>query len=456
MKINYLGSFISLALLLTTITRVHADTLKAPEAFSFKNSKAVFMDIKEIKTTIVYDIDKSQTTAKSKIYFMIKSFGYPIFDLKPSIINSQLDSKEISIVEALAPKSITKYRVINKELEPGSYQLEIENRIDSNIKYNSNRVSSAFWMSDLEDQMYIEQYLPTNIEFDQYKQIIDVEIKSKKKIKTHEVYTNGVLTNKAQNSFNITFPEYFTSSSFYFHLTKKDNFKKINFTYTSISGKAVPITIYAKYSFGLKKAKKTTLKTLLELENKFGYWAHPSFIAYIAGSGGMEFSGATITSQRALAHEITHSYFARGVMPIDGNSGWIDEAIASWRDKGYKSLVQPNFKTTNMASQSQYKRSTDKRAYKQGANFMAYLNSELQGNGGLTPLLNRIYNKYLHRNLNTQIFIKELNSFTGRNFQDDFDKYIYGLEQSRIQEDNRDLENPFHPKLTKKYLLDLL
>ena len=74
-----------------------------------------------------------------------------------------------------------------------------------------------------------------------------------------------------------------------------------------------------------------------ELEQTYGPYPHEALLIYCTGniSGGMEYAGATMTSLEALGHEITHSWFARGVMPANGNAGWIDEAIARWRDRGY-------------------------------------------------------------------------------------------------------------------------
>jgi hypothetical protein len=74
-----------------------------------------------------------------------------------------------------------------------------------------------------------------------------------------------------------------------------------------------------------------------ELEQTFGAYPHETLLVYCTGasSGGMEYAGAAMTSQAALGHEITHSWFARGVMPANGSAGWIDEAIARWRDLGY-------------------------------------------------------------------------------------------------------------------------
>src|SRR5690606_12751374 len=148
--------------------------------------------------------------------------------------------------------------------------------------------------------------------------------------------------------------------------------RRKDFTYTSVDGREIPITVYSPWKSRTKRCKKETIRVMQELEADYGPWGHPSFVAYgtLPGTGGMEHAGATATSFGALDHEMLHSYFAKGVVPANGNSGWIDEAIASWRDKGYQRLPKPGFSGSNLGAHSPYKRNTDDRAYALGAKFM--------------------------------------------------------------------------------------
>src|SRR5690606_15920392 len=132
------------------------------------------------------------------------------------------------------------------------------------------------------------------------------------------------------------------ASSLFFHLVDEGKYPETKYSYTSINGNIIPITLYTRSSSQLKSYKEESLRVLKELEDTYGPWPHPSLIIYGAGLGGMEYCGATMSSLSALGHELTHSYFARGVMPQNGNAGWIDEAIASWRDKGYQRNEKPS------------------------------------------------------------------------------------------------------------------
>jgi hypothetical protein len=437
-------------------SNVYANLLKAPESFKTQYGNSIFVDFKTVETNIDYQVNTKNTVATTTIKFVTDKAGLPLFDLIPKANSATLNGVTVEIKEVKSPNDITSYKMVNKEIQPGTHYLEIKNNLSENINYGSNGVRAAFWMSDLNDRKYIERYIPTNLEFDQYQLTLSINIAGTKKVMPHEVFTNGKLTTQNKNQFMIHFPKYFTASSFYFHVMPLDSFKKVRFDFKSVNGKNIPVVIYARSSWGLNKSKKITLDTLKELEQKLGPWSHPSFTAYIAGQGGMEHSGATMSSNWALGHEITHSYFARGVMPIDGNSGWMDEAIASWRDDGYKSTKAPNFNSTSMSSHSEYTRSTDRKAYTQGANFMAFLNYELKGFGGLIIFLKHMYTKYTHKNINTHIFKKELEIFTGRDFTVEFNQYIFGLSNVNDSHKSSTKENPHHPQLTKQELYNLL
>ena len=389
--------------------------------------------------------------AYTKIVFNQKTLGTPIFDLIKNPTSVLIDGEETTSKLISSPDRTTDYRTITKAISKGTHTLEIRNEIEENIQFKDGGVQSAFWMSDLSDRNYLEQYLPTNIEFDHYK--MDMHLSFSGGSTPQKIYTNGAVTKVNANEYKISYPAYFTASSMFFHTVTEGRLKETSYTFTSISGKKVPVTIYSRSSWNLNSAKRNSESILKELESKFGAWPHPSLVIYIAGQGGMEHCGATITSMSALGHEITHSYFARGVMPIDGNSGWMDEAIASWRDDGYKATSKPNFNSTSMAAHSQYQRTTDRKAYTQGANFMAYLNHSLSNVGGLEKFLKGLHTKYTHTSINTEKFRSEIESFSGLNFGKDFDQYIYGQEK---MDKSVYIENPNHPKLSKKDLLNLL
>jgi len=429
---------------------------KAPSDFKDSSKQFRFVDFSQVQYEIVYDLENKTAIAKTIINFDQKKSGHPIFDLIPEVQSIELDGASVNALSLKSPSNETNYRSIDKSIQAGAHTLSITNKIDKNIDFDGNELSSAFWMSDLNDRQYIEQYIPSNIEYDQFAVSMNLEIIGT--AKEHTVYTNGEVTSTSKNQFAISYPDYFTASSLYFHVAPKGKFEEVSFKFKSKSNKNIPVRIYKKKSFwstSLKTLKENTLSILNELESKFGNWPHPSLTIYNAGMGGMEYSGATITSTSALGHELTHSYFARGVMPVDGNSGWMDEAIASWRDDGYQSVSSPNFSKTSMAAHSEYRRYTDRNAYTKGANFMAYLNNKLESQGGLTSFLNELHTNFTHTSITTHDFIKEINGFSGLSFNSDFDRYIFAKSNMNKTKEEP-VANPYHPVLTQKQLLELL
>jgi hypothetical protein len=247
---------------------------------------------------------------------------------------------------------------------------------------------------------------------------------------------------------------------------QENQFSIRNFSYQKSNKQKLPIELYAKKVNErlLDNAQNVILKVLKELENDFGTFPHPKLVVYITGArgGGMEYAGATTTSARSLVirHEIFHSYFARSYMPVNGDSGWVDEALASWNDKNQFELTSPGFNSSNMGNISQYKRSTDRRAYSQGRNFMAYLNYKLKPKGGLKPFIKKIYQNRLFKVTSTIQFQKLLEQYSGMNLSPEFNRYIYGKMHQYFQREQvikkYHVRNPFHEQLSEYKLNQLL
>ncbi|MDC1175610.1 hypothetical protein OAT67_09440 [Bacteriovoracaceae bacterium] len=287
----------------------------APPNISIGRTKAIFIDIKTIKSTIVYDLGKNKAVAKSEIEFSQGLSGYPIFDLLPTPIKVTING-EVTQTQTTSMDGVSTVRYIKKSLSSGLHKMTIENEISKNISWNSNYLKNAFWMSDLSDRRYIEQYLPTNLEFDQYKKTLSIKIIGTDR--EHNLVTNGDVKSLGLNEWLVDYPEVYTASSFFYHLTLKGQIPTVYSTYRSIDNREIPITVYT--SQGTSKFMNKTKEVLAELERDYGPWPHSQVIVYGAGMGGMEHCGATITSFSALGHELIHSYFARGVMPAHGNA----------------------------------------------------------------------------------------------------------------------------------------
>lgn len=445
-------------LLLSTFlaTNVWANLHLAPPDFETQHGRAIFVDFKTAEYNVTYDVRRKKTSVKSVISFNATSTGKPVFDLIPDVASARLDGREVEILTSTSPDGSV-LRQVNEVVGPGDHTLEIENSFKKNVRYKifSRKVSSAFWIRDLKYRMFLEQYVPSNFEFDQYQMIMNVTFAGTTKAQ-QDIYTNGKVTQTSPNSYQIIFPDYYTVSCPYFHTTPRGKYKRMDFTYPSIDGREIPVTVYTQWWSHPRKFKAETERVMKELEADYGPWGHDSFTAYetLPWTGGMEHAGATQTSFGALDHEMLHSYFAKGVMPANGNSGWIDEAIASWRDRGYPRNPTMTFGGSNIGNQSPYKRNTDDRSYKLGSAFMAHMDYRLQNMGGLKAFLKGYFAAYKHTVITTEHFKNNLEFFSGMDLTHEFQTYIWG--QNTPDAELHAEENPMHKAVSDRDLESLL
>jgi hypothetical protein len=287
-------------------------------------------------------------------------------------------------------------------------------------------------MSDLgsSGREFWEQYGPSNYEFDQFAMTVFMEVKNSQT--THDVFSNGAITEVQNNSWKIEFPDYFTTSSFFLHISERGRFKIENGSYDG-QLKRIPIVAYATKADLAQRAVANAIRTMSELEATYGPYAHDKLVLYMTETGGgMEHIGAAVTSLWALEHEITHSWFARGVMPANGNAGWIDEAIASWRDDGYqRATAIPNRSPVNLGGFSAYRRHTTQDAYTLGKKLIGefdWMFRDVRGpnSSGMRYILSQFYQQFARRTISVEMFKSFIENMTGRNTDDIFNRYVYG------------------------------
>jgi hypothetical protein len=411
------------------------DVTHRPKSFAYKTGNAVFVDFDEATYNITYDIDQKKAEVIAKIKVNVVEEGFPIFDLIQAPLSVKIDGEEVKADEVTTPSKETKLRVINKSLKIGTYDLDVKVSLSNLIEYTETGVKSAFWVTDLEDRFYLERYIPVNLEYDRVKMIFNVSFNGLK-TKQH-VFANGKVSWPTEQKAQIEFPDYFTVNSLYFHTTPVGEVELLKTSFKSVNGQEIPVAIYQGIKDAdmerLKGLKTIALKVFNELEKDYGAFPHPTITIYNAslahmGLGGMEYAGATVTDKSALPHELFHSYFARGVVPANGNAGWIDEALASWRDDGYRRLATLSG-STSMASHAPYTRKTDTAAYSFGSRFMSFLDNKFAAKGGLKPFMNKLLEKKLFEPIFTEDFIKEMELFYGEKVQDVFNQYVYARPQ---------------------------
>ncbi len=430
---------------------------QAPPAFKTKDGKVIFVDFIKAVYELTYDKANKQAWASTNITFMANDTGYPVFDSVSKPTEVIVNGKAVEHTLTPVPGNVSFVRYPKVEVTPGIHTMTIRTPIEKGTKYGWKGVSSGFFIKDLKDRMFLERFLPTNYEYDQYQMTFRVQVIGTNK--AHNIFANGVTKELDNNFIEVSYPSFYTASSVYFHLVPKRKFWRLHFKFPSISGRQIPVTIYSSFRFRNWRMKRKTVKVMRELERDYGAWPHPELLIYGTKiRGGMEYVGATATSYISLGHELQHSYFAKGVLPADGNSGWMDEGIASWRDKGHQTHKSPNYFSVNLAKHNVYTRKTDKRSYEKGRSFFAYIHYQLKQAGlpGLKDFLRGYFNKRKFTTVTTNDFKSDLEEYSGLDFTEDFNQYIYGGHPDKNQSLSNgrspavEPENPHHVEYTQE------
>ncbi len=454
-------SFFLLALLsITAQAHIESDATHRFPSFNYKGAKAVFVDFTEADYDITYDVAGKKANVHAIIQFNVVEEGYPVFDLIPDPTMVKIDGIAAVADDVSTPSNETTVRVLNKKLPVGSYELEINVPLTTLVEYKDSGVKNAFWVTDLEDRFYLERYIPTNLEYDRYKMTFNVEFKGLGT--TQQVFANGKMTWINPNKMTIEYPDYFTVNSLYFHTTPVGNLDIITFTFPSVNGKQIPVTVYTAKSLNsvqvLASFKTKTISVMAELEADYGTFLHDSVTIYNAslshmGLGGMEYAGATVTDIGSVSHELFHSYFARGVAPANGNAGWIDESLASWRDNRYNRVTSLSGSSA-MAAHETYTRKTDTAAYSFGARFMAFLDGRFASKGGLKPFMNKLLEDRVFAPMFSEEFRSDMEKFYGEDLKDVFNTYIY---KGKMPNKSIEVEShPIHKKMSLKDMYSIL
>lgn len=406
-----------------------AQVSHAPPSFNLNGKRAVFVDFKDAVYNLVYDSIEKSAKSTAVIHFDSVEEGMPVFDLVENPSAVLLDGKQVSEKLISSPDGETKFRIAEATIQPGKHTLIIKSNINREIDFSADSVASAFWYSDFQERSFLEAYLPSNLEYDQYKMTFNIDFKT---FKNQKIYSNGRINKINESKFTIEFPATYTSSSVYFHTDKSGKNIELPFEFHSINNRVIPVMLYSlNPNSDLKATKEKITEILTGLEKKFGPFVHPTLTILDSGKRemGMEYCGALTFDPWTLQHELTHSYFARGgLMPADGNAGWIDEAITYWNDKDSPAIKDIGDMKTNLAGHSDYRRFTDHKSPSEGARFMSYLHYKFQNKGGLVPFLNHLVKTESWKPMTTIEFKDKISKFYSEDLTELFSKHLYSTE----------------------------
>lgn len=404
------------------------------------------MDMQAQSLTMTLDAAAGSATGTALINFSQKETSRPVFLLDATVKSLKLNGETVSAAKVQDPDKQNNFVVVDREIEKGKEAvLEVTYTLPTGrVSFTSGGVGFLTDMTDLMGRFF-ERWGPAGFEDDLF--VLNLRLVVKNSKSKHQLFANGDAQQISPSEWLVKFPAHYNSSSFFVHLTNR-NLVVNRFNYQGRE-RSIPITVYSASASNVDQASRQLPRLFAELEADYGPYMHPGFIAYIGStSGGMEYVGATITSLRSLGHELTHSWFARGVMPAEGRSGWIDEAVASWRDNGYpraRSLL--GRASTNLARYSPYMRSTPRNSYADGRALLGEWDLLLADRGGMKAVLREIFARYKGKLFTTEELRSVVQELSGGSVDSYFTRYVFGGHDVHLTDVDSmmAMENSDHP-----------
>lgn len=406
--------------------------------------------------TMTFDSKSQKATGKSSIKFQLHDSGRPYFELMASVKNLKVNGKAAGISTITDPDGQNQTYISVNETLPKStvHELSFDYELPSGrVSFTSGGVRFLTDMTDLNGKFF-EYWGPCGFEGDAFSMKLVLQVLNS--TSTHSLRTNGSIKASSDKTWSVSYPDYYSKSSFYIHLTNQVLPEK-KFTYQGIE-KEIPVEVYGLTTALVNSAVSELPKLFKELEGDYGAYPHEKFLVYMNDrSGGMEYVGATITSLGSLDHELLHSWFGRSIIPADGRSGWIDEAMASWRDYGYTRAASTLGRTpTNLANYSAFRKSTPRNSYVDGRGLFAELDREFSTIGGLKFVMKALFKTYKNRAINNEEFWNFLESHTNVNLVAYHERYALGDNKLQLAAKGLSDSGSKHPTpLTEEEILRL-
>jgi hypothetical protein len=185
----------------------------------------------------------------------------------------------------------------------------------------------------------------------------------------------------------------------------------------------------------------TTLEEWLpHLETAFGRYPAPRGLSVflVSQGGGMEYFGATITTLAALAHEVTHGYFACAVVTRTYRDSWLDEAITQWfTNTSGGSVIPPlpeSYRGNWVGARSPVSVGFSNLAYSNGAQIVQYLANRLGGTARMAPFLRYVFERYAFLPFTTMDFVALFRDYSGIDVGAQFEQWLFqGMAQAAGQ-----------------------
>jgi hypothetical protein len=169
---------------------------------------------------------------------------------------------------------------------------------------------------------------------------------------------------------------------------------------------------------------------LAELRNALGPFPMPRGLSVVLTptGGGMEYYGGTITSLRALRHEVFHMYYGCSTVARTYRDSWWDEAINMWYELSADPSfppIDPGFRSGIVGARTPLTVGFDQRAYDEGARVIQSVATEMGGRGAAVAFLRHLHLTRSFDPFTTEDLANEILAYSGADFRDRFHQWLY-------------------------------
>jgi hypothetical protein len=424
----------------------------APPSVVVGDLLAVPIHIRALRASVVLDARNRRGHVDAHMHYRVgPRSGCPLFDLRQSIDHAWLDGRPIATAR-LRPRDVGEgpsatVRVVDLPQSAGStHMLRLGYRLaqphsDLGGAYppvlsgrGHGRLRWSFGMGDLFDGRHLEMWFPSNLPFDQFP--FELALTVAGAAANHTLVSNGAVTARGPHSWLIRFPAWFSSGSPMLELRPTDELDHAQAeVILGRSGRRVVIDAWKPRGRPENLAREAALigQMLDANEAMFGPFPAQRYTCFFHGAqGGMEYAGGTTTSSGALAHEVLHSWFARGVMPASDADGWWDEAFTTFATSG--APVMPldfDRPPIRLCSRRPFQRHTHAEAYVEGSRLFSGI-AEMTGRTSLMRSMRALFEARGRTCLSTAELEQHLVVGTGAvGIVDAFHRFVYGLADPR-------------------------
>ncbi len=406
---------------------------------------AVPIHIDGVTASIVFAADTGTTLCVAEMQFTVgPDSGYPFFDLRQTIETALLDGTPLPASDLghhdFAGGPNCDLRILESWLDAGtSHTLSLTYTLGTPsspnaraILWDAGRLSFSFHLSDLNPARYLESWLPSNLLFDTF--AVELEIQVTGSAHAHTVLSNADLTTLGSNHWQLDFPATFASCSPMLLIEASDRVTLYDTTIT-VGGSAISAELMKPVSDTLDLPTQAGLIEghLNANSSSIGSYMHGNrFVAFLTSGSthSMEYDGATTSRDTALAHEVFHSWWARGLIPASGDDGWLDEGWTTYntRSSGPDAVaLDPSGLPVTLWQNNRFVRETPDHAYSAGADIFSSVAADL-GIASLQSHMAGIFQDRIGRHFTTPMVEAELIRRSGYlPIADTFDRYVYGF-----------------------------